>query len=207
MGLRLNSCMRMQEANVIGSSVRLDEIPPAYRKWKLLGRGATTLAFERDAHTVVIFTRDAMKLDWLRDGIRMVQDYQILNPVKGHHIRGMMELPLFMVVMPKLYPLDAENKRKVTAEMRAFTDITRRIGLGHHKMWHEKLSKVVDAYHDQHPDSVVLPLLEWLMNYDPEQFYMDMGARQFKQTASGDVVLLDPIVSKELLDLLIKKHT
>jgi hypothetical protein len=43
------------------------------------------------------------------------------------------------------------------------------------------------------------------MNYDPDQFYMDMGARQFKQTANGDLVLLDPIVSKELLDLLRKK--
>ena len=67
--------MRISEYNVIGSSVRLDEIPPQYRKLKFLGRGATTLAFEKDAQTVIIFTRDAMKLDWLRDGIRMVQDY------------------------------------------------------------------------------------------------------------------------------------
>jgi hypothetical protein len=195
----------MQEANVIGSSVRLDEIPPQYRKLKFLGRGATTLAFERDAATVIIFTRDAMKLDWLRDGIRMVQDYQIINPVKGHHIRGMTQLPLFMVIMPKLYPLDAANRRKVTDEMRKFTEITRSIGLGPNKTWSEKLNKVIDAYYAQHPDSVVLPLLEWLMNYDPEQFYMDMGARQFKQTATGDIVLLDPVVSKELLDLLIQK--
>ena len=197
--------MRISEYNVIGSSVRLDEIPPTYRKLKFLGRGATTLAFERDAQTVIIFTRDAMKLDWLRDGIRMVQDYQTINPVKGHHIRGMTQLPLYMVTMPKLYPLDTANRRKVTDEMRKFTEITRSIGLGPNKTWSEKLSKVVDAYYDAHPDSVVLPLMEWLMNYDPEQFYMDMGARQFKQTASGEIVLLDPIVSKELLDLLQKK--
>jgi hypothetical protein len=195
----------MQEANVIGSSVRLDEIPPQYRKLKFLGRGATTLAFERDAATVIMFTRDAMKLDWLRDGIRMVQDYQIINPVRGHHIRGMSQLPLFMVVMPKLYPLDAANRRKVTDEMRAFTEITRSIGLGPNKTWSQKLNQVIDAYYDKHPDSVVLPLLEWLMNYDPDQFHMDMGARQFKQTAPGHIVLLDPVVSKELLDLLIKK--
>jgi hypothetical protein len=198
--------MRISEYNVIGSSVRLDEIPPTYRKLKFLGRGATTLAFERDAQTVIIFTRDAMKLDWLRDGIRMVQDYQTINPVKGHHIRGMTQLPLYMVTMPKLYSLDTANRRKVTDEMRKFTDITKSIGLGPNKTWSEKLAKVVDAYYESHPDSVVLPLMEWLMNYDPEQFYMDMGARQFKQTASGDLVLLDPIVSKELLDLLTKKY-
>jgi hypothetical protein len=43
------------------------------------------------------------------------------------------------------------------------------------------------------------------MNYDPDQFYMDMGARQFKQSLNGDLVLLDPVVSKELLDLLRSK--
>lgn len=197
--------MKIDEYNVIGSSVRLDEIPPQYRKLKFLGRGATTLAFERDAQTVIMFTRDAMKLDWLRDGIRMVQDYQTINPVKGHHIRGMTQLPLYMVTMPKLYPLDAANRRKVTDEMRKFTEITRNVGLGGNKGWSQKLSQVVDEYYDAHPHSVVLPLMEWLMNYDPDQFYMDMAARQFKQTASGDIVLLDPIVSKELLDLLIKK--
>lgn len=196
--------MDMQEANVIGSSVRLDEIPLPYRKMKFLGRGATTLAFERDAQTVFIFTRDAMKLEWLRDGIRMVHNYQIINPVKGHHIRGMQDLPLFMVIMPKLYALDTANRRKVTDEMRQFIQITRSVGLGSNKTWIQKLNKVIDAYYEKHPHSVVLPLMEWLMNYDPEQFYMDMGARQFKQTAQGDIVLLDPIVSTELLELLIK---
>lgn len=195
----------MQEANVIGSSVRLDEIPPEYRKLPFLGRGATTLAFERDPTSVIIFTRDAIKLDWLRDGLRLVHDYQIINPVKGHHIRGMHELPLFAIIMPKLFPLNATNRKLVTQEMKQFVEITRRIGLSGNKTWPEKLNQVIDTYAEQHPDSHVLPLLEWLMNYDPDQFYMDMGARQFKQTANGDLVLLDPIVSKELLDLLIKK--
>ena len=195
----------MQEANVIGSSVRLDEIPPQYRKLPFLGRGATTLAFERDPASVIIFTRDAMKLDWLRDGLRLVHDYQIINPVKGHHIRGMSELPLFAIIMPKLFPLNSANRKLVTQEMKQFTDITRKIGLGGNKTWPQKLNQVIDTYAQEHPDSHVLPLLEWLMNYDPDQFYMDMGARQFKQTVHGDLVLLDPIVSKELLDLLIKK--
>ena len=198
--------MRISEYNVIGSSVRLDEIPPEYRKMKFLGRGATTLAFEKDAATVLIFTRDAMKLEWLRDGLRMVQDYQIINPVKGHHIRGMSNVPLYMVTMPKLYALDAANRRLVTAEMKKFTEITQNVGLGPNKTWSEKLNKVIDTYYESHPDSVVLPLMEWLMNYDPEQFYMDMGARQFKQTASGQIVLLDPIVSKELMTLLVKRR-
>jgi len=197
--------MRIAEYKVIGSSVRLDEIPPEYRKLPFLGRGATTLAFERDPTSVIIFTRDDMKLQWLRDGLRLVHDYQIINPVKGHHIRGMSELPLFAIIMPKLFPLNATNRKLVTQEMKQFVEITRRIGLSSNKTWPDKLNQVIDTYASAHPDSHVLPLLEWLMNYDPDQFYMDMGARQFKQTANGDLVLLDPIVSKELLDLLRKK--
>lgn len=197
--------MQVQEYNVIGSSVRLDEIPPEYRKLPFLGRGATTLAFERDPTSVIIFTRDAMKLDWLRDGLRMVHDYRVINPVKGHHIRGMSQLPIYAVIMPKLFPLNAANRKLVTKEMRQFTEITSKVGLGSNKTWSQKLLQVVDTYAAEHPDSHVLPLLEWLMNYDPDQFYMDMGARQFKQTAKGDLVLLDPIVSKELLDLLTKR--
>ena len=195
----------MMEYNVIASGVRLDEIPPQFRKLKFLGRGATTLAFEKDATTVVFFTRDPIKLEWLRDGLRMVHGYQVINPVKGHHIRGMSKMPLYQVEMPKLYPLDAANRKLVTDEMRKFTQITMSIGLAGNKTWRQKLLQVIDAYHKNHPDSVVLPLLEWLMNYDPEQFYMDMGARQFKQTVDGDIVLLDPVVSSELLKLLQKK--
>ena len=205
----LNSHMKIVEYNVIGSSVRLDEIPPHLRKMKFLGRGATTLAFEKDAATVMIFTRDPIKLDWLRDGLRMVHDYQIINPIRSHHIRGMQELPLFQITMPKLYPLSAANRKLVTDEMRNFTKITQKVGLstGAKRTWPQKLNQVIEDYEAQHPHSVVLPLLEWLSNYDPDQFYMDMGARQFKQTLSGDLVLLDPVVSKELLDLLRTKFT
>ena len=203
----LNTNMDIVEYNVIGSSVRLDEIPPHLRKMKLLGRGATTLAFEKDASTVVLFTRDPIKLDWLGHGLRMVHDYHIINPVKGHHIRGMSNQPLYQVTMPKLYPLNAANRKLVTDEMRKFTQITQKVGLNTHAKhtWPQKLNQVIDAYTTQHPHSVVLPLLEWLMNYDPDQFYMDMGARQFKQSLNGDLVLLDPVVSKELLDLLRSK--
>jgi hypothetical protein len=193
--------MTLKEANVIGSAVRLDELPPEYRKLKFLGRGATTLAFERDAHTVLIFTRDAIKLEWLRDGLRLVHDYRVINPVRTHHITGMSDLPLYMITMPRLYPLNTHNRALVRTEMQQFTRITRAVGLGDNHGWSQKLSQVVEEYHAQHPHSVVLPLMEWLMNYDPQQFYMDMGARQFKQTLDGDIVLLDPVVSSELLDL------
>lgn len=197
--------MNLEEYNVIASSVRLDEIPPAYRRLPFLGRGATTLAFEKDPSRVLIFTRDQIKIEWLRDGLRLIDHYQVVNPVRGHHIRGMANLPLYMIEMPKLYPLGAANKKIVTRELRDFAQVTREVGLERGKNWEENLSKVVDRYEDQYPHSVILPLLAWLMNYDPDQFYLDLGSRQFKQTDQAQLVLLDPIVSSELMDIINKR--
>lgn len=198
--------MRIEEYNVIGSAVRLDEIPPEYRKLPLLGRGATTLAFAQGTDQVILFTRDTMKREWLRDGLRMVHAEQIINPVKGHHIRGMGELPLFMIRMPRLYPLNSLNRKKVTQELKAFVTYSQQTKIRNPQLWPQSLVSMIDLYHKEHPQSQVLALLEWLLNYDVNQFQWDLGPRQFKQTVSGDLVLLDPVVSSELMDLFKQKY-
>lgn len=190
---------------MIGSAVRLDEIPPEYRKLPLLGRGATTLAFAQGTDQVILFTRDTMKREWIRDGLRMVQDERIINPVKGHHIRGMSEMPLFQIRMPRLYPLNSANRKKVTQEIKAFVAYTQQFKVNNPRDWPQGLVRMIDVYHNEHPESQVLGLLEWLLNYDPDQFEWDLGPRQFKQTASGDLVLLDPVVSSELMNLFRQK--
>lgn len=193
--------MKLTEYNVIASAVRLDEIPPEYRKLRVLGRGATTLAFELNDQEVILFTRDVIKREWIRDGLRLSKHEQVINPVKYHHIRGMRDLPLYKITMPKLYPLDAANRRLVAQEIRDFVKYSQEFRLRDSSYWPESIGGMIELYHAEHPHSPVLSLLEWLVNYDPGQFRWDMGARQFKQTASGDLVLLDPVVSAELMDL------
>lgn len=190
--------------NVIASSVRLDEIPPQYRKLPFLGRGATTLAFLKHEHTVLLFTRDTIKVEWLRDGLRMMRDHHIVNPVKAHHIRGMSDLPLQMVEMPRLYPLDAANRKKVFQEIKLFTKLACEENLLSKRDWPGSLNRMIDRYEEENPLSEVLPLLQWLMNYEPGQITLDLGARQFKQTEDGTLVLLDPIVSQELFDIILQ---
>jgi hypothetical protein len=195
--------MKLKEYNVIASAVRLDEIPAEYRKLRVLGRGATTLAFELNDQEVILFTRDVIKREWIRDGLRLSKHEQVVNPVKYHHIRGMRDLPLYKITMPKLYPLNAANKRQVTQEIRDFVKYSQEFRLKEPSHWPNSIVRMIALYHEEHPHSPVLSLLEWLMNYDPGQFRWDMGARQFKQTASGELVLLDPVVSTELMDLFV----
>lgn len=197
--------MKLKEYNVIASAVRLDEIPPEYRKLRLLGRGATTLAFELNDQEVIMFTRDVIKREWIRDGLRLSQGETIINPVRYHHIRGMQDLPLYKITMPKLYPLDAANKRLVTKEIRDFVKYSQEFRLQDATHWPQSIVSMIDLYHEEHPHSPVLGLLEWLLNYDPDQFKWDMSERQFKQTATGDLVLLDPVVSSELM-VLFRQH-
>lgn len=143
----------------------------------------------------------------------MVTDTEFVDPVKRHHIKGMGDIPLVMFTMPKLYPLSQDNRRAVRQEIKNWTDISeearqRSITMrskypGHSINKHKFINELLNQYTEKHPDSILTPLFEFLSNYDPDQYEFDIGQQQFKQTKDGKIVLLDPIVSKELMDLFI----
>lgn len=201
--MKLFDVLDMDEARV-GSAVRLDELPPQYRKLPLLGRGATTIALAKDTNTVLLFTRDTMKVEWLLHGIHLVSHSEIINPVRSHHIRGMRDLDIYMLTVPRLEKLNRENTRKVNREIRIFTEMLNRHSREIYynpRRKQEVIAAISAEYEDKHPDSLLAPLFSWLMDYDSSQYYLDLGRRQFLQTPDGKIVLVDPIISKELLDL------
>ena len=188
----------------IGSAVRLDELPPQFRKLPVLGRGATTIALAKDENTVLLFTRDTMKVEWLKHGIHLVSHSEVVNPVRSHHLRGMQDLDIYMLTVPRLEKLNRVNANKVNREIKIFTAMLNRhrreMGYNPRKQ-QEIIAAISDEYEEKHPDSLLAPLFSWLINYEPSQYYLDLGRRQFLQTHDGKIVLVDPIVSKELLDL------
>lgn len=199
----------VNEYNVIGSAVRLDEIPKEYRGLKVLGRGATSIVLEKDPETVLMFTRDHIKVDYLRHGIKIISDINTVIPAKKfHHITGMKELPLYMVELPKLYPLSSSQKQIIKKEFDEFRTIYHEALT---KGWKKDskqdiLNKLIEYYDKTHPDNRIHNLLLFLSNYDQESYQFDINVGQYKQTKSGEIVLLDPIVSKELMDLFMKKY-
>lgn len=201
--------VKIQEINVIGSAVRKDEIPTEYRSLPYLGRGATTIAFKKDDSTALVFTRDAMKKDWLVHGLHMVSHWNIINPIRVNHIRGMHDMPLYMIEMPLLYPLSRENRSKVLKELKVWYKAVRQVNFyaGNPKLKQDKLLSMLEQYEENHPDSIIIPFITWLLDYDSSQYSLDMGARQFKQTANGEIVLLDPVIDQELYDLIIKHRS
>jgi hypothetical protein len=201
------------EGNRIGSAVRLDELPSEYRGMKPLGRGATTIAFQDpdDSSRAILFMRDPMKAEWITHGLHMAIKSKVIEPARlYHHLPALRGEPITVIIMPKLFSLDANNRRRVAQEMRDWTKISgdaRTKSMG--KNWgvdlHKFIATVANIYEEEHPNSLIAPLLTWLMDYDPEQYQMDLGPRQFKQTQDGKIVLLDPIVDKELMSIFLDK--
>ena len=196
--MKLDELFAVDEAHVIGSAVRLDEIPPQYRRLPVLGRGATTIALAKDEDTAILFTRDEMKSDWLRNGIHIVTHREVVVPARAHHLAGMNDIELWMLEMPRLRKLSPENARRVRQELKTFTEILTK---HQHKIRnpHGVISAVSAEYDDEHPDSLLAPLFYWLLNYDPSQYHLDLGQRQFLETMDGEIVLVDPVVSSELM--------
>jgi hypothetical protein len=198
----------LEESNRIFSGVRLDEIPQKYRTLKVLGRGATSIVLEKDSETVLIFTRDEIKKDWLVQnwGLSIAKYIDSYDSHK-HHIRGFNDLPIHVLEMPKLYPLNSQNRKVVTSLIKEFDSINKQVM---YRMSPEnarqsilsKYQSIFDKYEDEFKSEHQFKvLIDFLMNYDSKQYQWDLGPRNFMQTKDGKLVVLDPVVAKELLDL------
>ena len=67
----------------------------------------------------------------------------------------------------------------------------------------EKTAELLsDKYKDKKAFDIVDHLYSFATNYDADSFVNDMGIRQFKQDADGNLILLDPLADKELIETL-----
>lgn len=195
MSRNIRDLMTIVEANRIGTAIRLNEIPRQYKGLKVIGRGATSVVLEKDPKTVLMFTRDVMKMEWLRhmEIGRIIDEYES----HAHHIRGMNELPIYVFEMPRFEKLDKANTKLVRAALKEFeTVLWSKSNIPKQRRYQEVL-----MHFSENENHILADLWNHLMNYDAGQFSFDLGARNFMQDANGRIVILDPIVVTELLDL------
>lgn len=196
----------LKARNVIGSAVRVDEIPPKYReKYEMIGRGATTLVYAMDEDWVLLFTRDKMKEEWLGYmGLELGQSVDQLEVRGIQRIRGMDEIPIYVIKMPRLYNLSPQNKRIVKQEIEQFNDIWQEIRQKYmYKVENnEALVEIYQYYGENLEDSLLYPLLNFVANYKLSQFFFDLLNRNFMQDAQGDIVIIDPIVDADVYNLI-----
>lgn len=191
--------LMLGEANVIGSALHKDKIPQKYRKLKFIDRGATSLVFEKDNDNVYILTRDPMKQDWLnQSGLgKYIETFTSPHPIKD-----MEELEVDVFEMPKLYPLSKMNKAKAKKIREKFDQY--KVKFKRHTDLINKLIEMAEIEFEN--EDSFNDFVNFIQNYDEKQFYFDLLQRNFMQTKNGDLVLTDPVVSKEIVDMFIKRQ-
>lgn len=189
------------EAGRLFSAITLGEIPQKYKKLKVLGRGTTSVVAELDSNWVIMFTRDAIKKDWLVNELEvadMLDTYDTRHP----KFPELSEKSIYILKMPRFYPLSLENKRKIKK-------VIKHINSKYHRSNQSKLlelmreledQNIVDKIYGDQKESLE-QLYNFLANYDETQYAWDIETRNIMQTGDGKIVVLDPIVDKEIIDI------
>ena len=207
------------EASRIGTGIHKNEIPERYKKYPLINRGTTSAILEVDPETVLMLTKDSIKKDYLvhKLGIaEMVEVFDSRHPKLGN-------MDIYVLKMPKLYPLSKEN-RKIARDLE---ELLRRMNRTAHKMNSERdigdlrrmpqkqitrhykenilhafWNYFEDEYNEfKNGDHILRQLIDFLSDYDVDQYEWDLRQGNFMQTKDGELVVLDPIVDKEILNV------
>lgn len=196
--------MQIEAANRIGSVITIPEIPDRFKMLKIIGRGATSIVLEKDDNTVIVLTRDDIKIDWLNKSA--VSNYlgSFNSLGSGINNYAFREFPIKAYSMPKLFPLNGKNKtrvRKIIKEFKAVTDkyiLNRAEQLRALDEWIEEYEIKFNKTHE------LTDFKNFIVNYDESQFYFDLRQGNFMQDREGNIVVNDPVASKEIIDLINK---
>lgn len=190
------------EAARMGNAVQLQEIPPKYKGLKMLGRGTTTVTLELNDREVLLFTRDDIKAEYLRD-VRLAEIIDRYDSRRNRTI-AMNDLPIIVLRMPKLVKLSGPNIRLVKHAVQEFLDAWYKTFRGTSvKVRHrEDAIRQMLGHFSEEEDHLLAPLCRFLLNYDVEQYGFDIRPGNFMQTVDGQIVVLDPIASQQVLDII-----
>ena len=187
-------------ALAISKAISLTDIPPEYKDLKVINRGNTSIILEKDADTVIMLTRDAMKKDWLHFGIRISKGWEIHDVKSRSHKFN--DFSVYAIEMPRLYPLSPARGRVVRKEVSFFKSALADLHLNYHSAKSE-LPKIIEYYDkNKKEDSLIYRLMEFLTDYHPEQWQWDLERRQFAQDSKGNIILVDPIVCADLIKVM-----
>ena len=174
-----------------GQAVLRKEIPAKYKDLQFLGGGNTSVILAKDEETALVFTRDRMKAEWLLTewGLGLGKH---IEEFEGHlhPDEAARALNIIVVEMPRLYPLETKNRIAVRKEVFEFQRVMDKI---RSRSSTDKLNELTEWYEENKPDSRFARLFEFLSNYSDEDINFDIATRQFLQTKSGEIVMVDPV--------------
>ena len=189
--------MRFQELTE-ATAIHKSEIPEKYRNLPVIGKGMTSIVLDKGDGTVIMLTRDAIKADWLvlDWGLNLGRHLETISSNNNYKLK---DFDIYVIEIPKLLPLSLANKRKLKIEFTNFDKI-RMSNINKRTAKQE----TINQYLKEFPETELAKYLEFLQNYDESQFYFDAALRNAMENTKGEIILVDPVVSKTLLDLMRK---
>lgn len=206
----INKCKRKEKQAVLAGvkkAIYLKEIPKKLIEGMTLlnrNKGATSLIFLKpDKENVRVFTRDSIKYEWVTQswGLKLGEYVDTIETTMySYKFDGE---PIYVFDMPVLYPLSPENKKLVNKILKLFNDIQRKSRFDSYKI----LNNIWDLYNQYDEDEVPIEieylntLANFLSNY-PDMYNFDISLRNFMQDSYGELIMLDPVVSRKVIELL-----
>lgn len=199
--------------NKLYSSITINDIPEEYKKLKLFGRGTTSIVYEHpnDASKVFLFTKDSIKKDWLIHGLKIGKVLNVFNSRYNYRYPDLSYFDIYMIEMPKLEKLNSINKKKIKILIDFF--LKEKVKYYNKKLYNkEKTFDNIDFIHDlQNKINDIdldfkikknfIEFLKFLENYNENQYQIDFSVKNFLQDKNGDVIFIDPVVDKEILNI------
>lgn len=194
--------MKLEAASRIGSAITIPEIPDRFKMLKIIGRGATSIVLEKDDNTVIVLTRDDMKEDWLNKmgSANYLGSFGSIG--SGINNFTFREYPIKAWSMPKLYPLKGPNRTKVRKIVKDFES-----AVSHYTLNRAEQIRLLDEFIEEYElkfkkQHELSDFKNFIVNYDESQFYFDIRQANFMQDKEGNIVVNDPVASKEIVDII-----
>lgn len=171
----------------------LEDVPSEIReKYKLIGKGQTALVFDK-GDTVLIVTRDPMKVEWLTQpwGLQMGRVVKELEGSVKHPLSK--KYTVYVIEMPKLRKLSPENRRKVKSWLKDLRQAEIDTNSRNPHVLYEWFMR-------NRPDHSLVPALEFALNYNLKDH--DIALRNFMEDSKGNIILLDPFVADEIAEFI-----
>jgi hypothetical protein len=214
----MNLISKLKKILISKRTIYKNEIPSKYIEGLTLlnpNAGNTTLAYgDPNKEYVYIFTRDSIKHEWLTIDWSPNRIGEFVDEFESSSHR-LKDLPIYIIKMPYLYPLDNANKKIVKQIIARFKNIyysaskssmeinqyTKNITLSIQDYILNKYPDIDIEYAEDIPDkidAIIFSLYEFFKDYS--DFIYDISIRQFMQTKDGELILLDPVASIEVVD-------
>jgi hypothetical protein len=186
----------------VGSAIELSEIPQALRDLPVIGHGATSVALKKSDDRVLLLTRDQVKADWLSSqglGVR-TGEFRSTNP----RVRAFGKLPIHMFEMPLLRPLDGTNI-EIVADLVAQVKAAKTAAWSANKKRQSGVEeKAIVAHFTADERHRLFPVFRFLKSKSWISYDLDLEPENFMQTGEGEIVVVDPVISRSLQSMLFR---